>query len=503
MVMEISLSAYNPQAHVQPRKPSRTAPQFSGLVDGFSNLVGFIDSSRLAELMASDGIGMILPRTVMAYDKRGPDDGRETFLREAAGLVGNVLLTGWLGHGVMKLLGNNLNGATRWYNPKGINHEAWVNAANLDAFSQLYKQALHSMPDPTAARHQFVKGVLGGMKSHNPQFIFEALRKSLEILPEEKRPAYLQAMLNRSLNPSEATQLWKQLQGKPLAQQLKQLEDPDSLFHQNSGKLSQAAQEELAKYYLPKTVLDLPENKQLREQLGLFAGTEPLDNKAAAHLKHLEKQPELADRLKNQAFRQKEFQKLRFNLAKDGKQAAEKFLEAVDQVALNKGLTGTVNLTDLSKGQSRRNVLQSLKFFLEHYVDRAAFEAKQEGLNASEQIQAIDRKLFAPAQSGFLHQLFPKAEDGLVNAAIKSKTAYTWMPIALSIAAAAAFTFYNQHLTAKKHGGQVFFPGEGDPAKALKANPFTAPFQPFRSNKNFQPTMGFQQTTAPNGGILA
>jgi hypothetical protein len=46
---------------------------------------------------------------------------------------------------------------------------------------------------------------------------------------------------------------------------------------------------------------------------------------------------------------------------------------------------------------------------------------------------------------------------------------YTALPMFTAIMTAGAFTFFNQWLTRRKHGGKIFFPGEGVPPLELGA----------------------------------
>lgn len=487
MVMEAKpLTPYSHSSR-QYRKPSQpSTPKFSGLVDGFSNLIGFVDSNRLLELMASDGIGMIVPRTALAYHKRGADDGRETFLREFSGLVGNVLITGWFGWGMLKMLGNRVNG----YNPHGLPLDAHINAANLNAFNQLYQSALAEKLNPGEARTAFVNNVLGSLVSDNPQFMWAAQRESLEKIEDPKqRLKFLEANLTKVLGPKAAQEEVKKL-GDTLTDT--QLEGLGKKLEARNGKLSPEACQELAQFFEPKgTVPDKPD-----------WGTLKLDEAAEQRLKQFEKDPaysDLAKKLKDETYQQKTLKQTRLNLYQDSKRGTETFVELVDKKALDYGVTGTVHIEKgsarLSGFQNRKNVLRELKYYLEHYIDRATHESKGD-------VAVLENKLFGRAKSGFLHQFLPKAEDGLITAAVKHKHALTWIPVALSLGAAGLFTFYNQYITAQKHGGRMFFPGEGSlPGLTTQQKSALLP-PPAPPHHNFRPTAGFQQSSV-NGGILA
>ncbi|WP_373532897.1 hypothetical protein [Vampirovibrio sp.] len=502
MVMEANKTSYYPKPCTQPRKTvQQAAPKFSGALDSFSSLIGIIDSNRHLELMASDGIGMILPRTAMAYNKRGPDDGRETFLREFSGLIGNVLITGWFGWGMLKLLGNRVNA----YNPHGLALDAHINAVNMDAFNQLYEKALKESDNANEARSKFVEKVLGGLNSDNPQFMWKAQQGAFDKLNlnSPEAPKIMLKTLSQVVGEENAKAMLEDVKDQPFEQQLKIL---GSKLDQQNGKLSEEALGKLAQMFQPKNTL-------AGSDLSPDAGTLTLDKEAEARIKHWEKSKahgEAHQKLKNPAFRQNEKLKARLDIYKDSKRATEAFLELVDKTALYHGVTGTVHINDgkqtLASGQSRKNVLRELKYYLEHFVDRASHETQETAHTAKEQLLRIEEKLFKQAKGGVMAHILPKAEDGLISAAIKQKHALTWVPITLAIGTAGLFTFYNQYITAQKHGGKMFFPGEVSPTanpQGLKTEPLGTQQQNLPLNRNFQPFSGFQQGRSTNGGIMA
>jgi hypothetical protein len=501
MVMEANPKSYYPKPYTQPLKTvQQPSPRFSGTLDSFSSLIGVIDSNRNLELMASDGIGMILPRTTVAYQKRGMDDGRETLLRESSGLIGNVLVTGWFGWGMLKLLGNRVNA----YNPHGLALDAHINAVNLDAFNQLYESVLKTSLNPEEARESFIKKVLRGLQSDNPQFMWQAQQGGLSKLNPKspEAPKILQEILTRVLGKETADKALEAVKDKPFEKQLELL---GQKLDAHNGKLSEEATNKLAEMFQPK-------NTHEAQAFGPDAGTLSLDKEAEARIRQWENSSahgELHQKLKNKAFRQKEFLKTRLDIYKGSKQSTEAFLDLVDKTALSQGVTGTVHIMDgeqvLASGQSRKNVLRELKHYLEHFVDRASHQADESAKSGGEKLRHIEEILFKKAQTGFLYPMLPKAEDGLINAAIKQKHALTWVPISLALGAAGLFTFYNQYITTQKHGGKMFFPGEVAPVhqNGTKNQPLGTQQQNLPLNRNFKPFSGFQQSRSASGGILA
>lgn len=78
-----------------------TAPRFGSffslpVISSVVTLVGKMQQNPVAELIATDVVGMVLPRTYLEWKERGTDMGIETFIREASGTVSIVFLSSWL-----------------------------------------------------------------------------------------------------------------------------------------------------------------------------------------------------------------------------------------------------------------------------------------------------------------------------------------------------------------------------------------------------------------------
>jgi hypothetical protein len=195
---------------------------------------------------------------------------------------------------------------------------------------------------------------------------------------------------------------------------------------------------------------------------------------------------------KIEAFLKRLYAQHRLNLSlSDLEKQTELFEKTISQEALEKGLTGTINLRNLdsaaqgaesflSKDQNRGSFLKQVKFFLEQYVDRASHGATE----TADWKAHIRDQLFKEAKPGWKRFLLPTIEDGLVTATRKSKLMYTGVPMAVAILTAGALAFYNNYLTRMKHGGKVFFPGEGMPPP--EASPSKAPV-PFGAAQPSQP----------------
>ena len=514
------------------------APRFGGVGDMASSLVGVIDSNRMMELLASDGIGMILPRTALAFRCRGSDDGRETFIREVSGLIGNIFLMGWAGHLATKALGDHVNP----YNPKGIPGRAWITAENLDAFGKIYLDEVKHAGSEAEARQNFIHKVLEGLKSDDKTFSIEGRLSCLEQLDEASRGEMLDKMIKavprkNQLNLDDCKNSLKKLidlKGqvadpvKKEAYRLEREELRQKFLNAGWGKLSEDAKTKLADAYKLKSASQADSSAR---------GTLPLDRMAHERVQQKEAEFRAAHRLthvsdedleavlkKNGFDRQKERIKERLSLSlTDLKYNAKEFQNSVDPEALRHNLTSTVDLrhtlrdgqTKIKLTSNRGILLTELKHFLEQYADRAAHEAGQVVPPGSpawngDVKHRIEASLMAEGHNGNpLKRLIPQVEDGLITASMKSRGAYTWLPMAFCIAAAGAFTFYNNYITMKKHSGKVFFPGEGmPPIEGAPKNPMQAGAHvtaPTTNGmyRNFGTFPNYPQFRNSQGGIIA
>jgi hypothetical protein len=443
-----SFSDAGRQAQSKPA-PHREPIRFGGVGDAVSGFIGLIDRNRAAELIASDGLGMLAPRTAVAAGFRGTDDARETLIREGAGLVCVALLAGLSNQFMIHVLGNRAG----FYNPHGTPAKAWISAKNLSVYSQLYDHALNTQQGILNVRQAFIQQVLQGLESGDRQLSVDGRLASLKKLlksPEKRFAAEkaLQQIVNElptlHLNPAQQKEHLDQLaigKAKPLR---------DKLLAAHWGRLSPLGQQELSEWFQPKASKDF----QLK-------GTTNFNQQAQARV------DELHQGL-SPAAQKAAFLKERLNLSLHHLHGDDRlFAQSLDQIALEHGLTSVVHLKDshesggriLTEDQSRQTLLKELKYFLEHYVDRAADEVGSLSKKWPEQKTLLWEKLFASPSKGW-RALFPQLNDGLVSGMLKAKTGYTAVPILVAIIANGATTFLNNYITQKKHQGKVFFPGE-------------------------------------------
>jgi|GEM_PF-2298726 len=519
-----------PLPAAQQRQPINGA-RFKGLGNATSQIIGVIDSKRALELLVSDGLGMFLPRVLLAFFIRGWDDARETGLREFFGLLGNIFLAGAAGYVMARMLGNSVNA----YNPKGIPGKAWITSKHLDAFGKIYMEEVNQATGPPhkrldEARVKFIHRILEGLESGDRELNLEGRLTALADLDAGSRTKLLTEMRKSVPKPTKKlNDLLDKLACSDGGLNAVRPELKKAFLESGWGKLSEKGKQSLSDYYKLKTLTGSSGS------VGADAahkGTLPLDDMARRRLReaqisflkknHLEhyahyQDAELEKVLKQKGFdSKKEFIKYRLELSlNDLRSDAAAFQKAVDDKALLYNLTDTINLhyqignATHTLPSNRAVILTELKHFLEQYADRAGESAKQEA-HVRPLHDTVYRELYASTESkNPIRKLIPQEKDGLIEAAVKSRVAYTWIPLAFCLMASGAFTFYNNYLTMKKHHGKEFFPGEGSPpvSNAHKTVPAPHPFQSaYVSRSTYQNVGGFyNHPTYPTRkeGILA
>jgi hypothetical protein len=207
---------------------------------------------------------------------------------------------------------------------------------------------------------------------------------------------------------------------------------------------------------------------------------------------------------RDQTYAKRLFTQKRLNLSLNELRYAEKeWSNFADRLALSGGLTDTIQLLDgkldplvlgkngqpLMMTKNRKAVLKETKYFLEQYLDRAAHEAHDAGEKWKLSIHGTLYGKPEQATRQFWHRWIARAEDGLIPAAIKSKWAFTYVPIALTITTSIAVAFYNNWLTQKKHGGRVISPIDGSTSGSAPPSPMPANAPPAPVPVNLLPPL--------------
>lgn len=295
-----------------------------------------------------------------------------------------------------RLMVKVLGNGVNLYNPHGTPADAWINAKSLRVFSNRYDEALKNSASIGDARTKFLSTILNDLESGDHKMSAAGQLNNLEALKKDIPQDVLSRLQTR-------------------------------LHSEDWGKLT-------------------AEGKQTLQDDHLKAST--FDQDAWKAVKHLSGDKQ-----------EKAFLKERLALSLKAIKDEGKSLETMNKYALEHGLTNAVNLKGDLNGYSRDTLLKELKYFLHHYVDRAGHKAQRTvGDTGNKWKTDIQKTLFAA--EGGIKKLWPSSKDGLVTATMKSKMAYTWVPISVAIAANGLTTFLNNYVTQQKYGGQVFFPGE-------------------------------------------
>lgn len=486
--------------------------QFGGVVDAVTNTlskgIGYIDSRPTLNLATTDVGGMGVPRAGLEWKKRGVDAGIETIIRELTGLFVNMFASILFCRFALNAFGQRVNLS----NPQGINQGAWINLPNLEAFSKIYQDALDNSKSLKEARQVFIKKVLEGMESQDRQLSLTAQQNFL--MPKAGEPIEtlqaqwktFQAFLaeHYTSQKHDVTKLPALFQSTAKMatdfEQLKQILESCSIKADSTwGRLDQEARKTFETFY-EKHNPSAPIVNFKKTGISMV-GTQDFSKAAHQKLREILEQkaqssPELAQHgikkpsdanfhqwketlKKAQLFDyDKAFTKLRLQLSQDHLPATTRnFAKFVDKEALHANITSTVDLyhphTDLngqavrplvSAGQSRKDVLTQLKFFLEEVVDRAARDVKDRPRTSNQAWkQAMEQRLFGESSQSAWGKLLPQANDGLATTIRKSRRVFTGAPLATAILWGFALTFYNNYLTKARNNGKVFFPGEGVP----------------------------------------
>jgi hypothetical protein len=423
-------------------KTTHLQPQFGFIAQGLSSVVEWIDSSKAIELVTTDVMGMVLPRTYIEYRERGMDAGRETLIREIAGTVFNVFLVGWLGLGALHFF-NKTNNKSSKMNPQGLHMGAWVNAKSLKAFQTLFTESLKPGQTPQQVRQAFVEGFIKSLKSTDPYVLGAATDaiKAVDSKLGEAVEAVFKQPIEGRLNP----------EGEATLKRLFELQTENRLGVAN-------LQEQVAGF-----------------RKNILAEAEKAVSKLTT---------EAVDQLVTQ-------KRLQASAASIGSVEETKLLESLYEAAHKGGLSHEVTLENGAKPllgtRSLKSTLREFKHALEQYYDRALadVDGKISSTTALDEkaVQAIQERLEGKGLS-WLERYIPfvgnKVEMGLIPYAMKSRWLLTVLPLVLTIGVSVSVSFINNWITRRRHGGKVFFPGEGGPQEtAPKQGPAFGPTQPY------------------------
>ncbi len=401
--------------------------------------MSFIENDKIVELVISDLLAMVLPRTWIEYMKRGIDSARETFFRESSGTVTNTFLAGWVG------LGATMAFQMSRANPKGMSYKAWIDTPVLNAFAHITDDLLKKpgIDTPDKLRQEFIKTFLSRLESTDNIHNFGRYKKH---------------------------------------------------FANTHGKLGAAQLEELVAHYLGKTpsengkrhhAFNIEETvaKRLKDPANRHKLSSILAKvKDDVLHKHPQGNTKLLSRLQGEA-REKFYNELRRAVTQEVRASEKHFIDMLYDVATREGLTDRVNFKfdtrqrhpktgrlvtkTLDVGvRSTRELLEKAKYFMEEYLNRALVEAHKPDGNDLSKVASLNRqllrsKLFQKQGASWLQKhLFPNVKDGLIPYSYKSKFFIVLFPVALVTSIGCSMVLVNNWITQKKHQGKKFFPGE-------------------------------------------
>jgi hypothetical protein len=421
-----------------------------GITDVISYVTQKVDSNDLTQLLVTDLGGMVLPRTGIELVERGPDMGRETFIREISGTISNVFLAGWMGFlALMTFNGKLLNNKLFRTNKLGIHTGAWINASSLDYYGRLFTESLNHSRTPIEARRKFIETLLANMRTTDQAQAYKSMTGAIETFSQPQVKERMAAI---------------------------------SRDHLREGRLSPQALEKLVAQFAQSDRMHTG-TYTVHEQVARFADQMrrygPVIEKAEKLIRadsELQKLPaKQARKLAIERVIEPLVKDERVKLSREAEKAIKGFMNELTETAIQGGLSDQLNLLDDTgkvalKDRHLGTMLREIKFFLEQYVDRVLSNEKTGKLLTGEMTDEFRRQvvdqLYRKGNTGLLSRFLPGAKDGLITFTRKSKTWLTVVPYLLSVMLSISVAFLNNWLTQRKHGGQVFFPGEGGPGSS-------------------------------------
>ena len=387
-----------------------------------ANLAQKIDTNRILELTVTDVGGMVLPRTAIEYNKRGPDMGRETLIREISGTLVNVFFAGWLGTlGFMLFNSNTVHRMLR-LNPLGVHTGAWINAKSLQVFGEQFEDALKAGKTPAQVREKWIDSILDSIVAQDAHVGHTSLHNALDKVSS--------APLRQALHASVEGAIPQSGRLTPKAKKmLKQI-----LTGQNSPWAGVV---------------------NTQEAIARFASEE------TARLKANGLSGEVLNHALESAVRSK-----RIEMSAAVMKAEAPVLEALEKAALQGGLSEKIHLLAGDRAvlsdKALKPFFQEVKAFLEQYMDRVLVDSQ--GKITNRVLHAAEKGRMSALMNG--STVLPglkKAIMGLIPYTYKVKRWVSAVAVFTTLVVGFSVAFFNNWLTKKKHGGLVFSPAEGGP----------------------------------------
>ncbi len=410
-------------------------------------------NNPLISLVASDLGGMVLPRSTIELFKRGPDAGRETFLREISGTLTNTFLGGWLGILVTSQLAK-----MHWFNPKAMSFKAWIDKPTMDAFQVVAQKVMQNAAEksPQTIRQEFLDAILQNLQST------DNLSKTSKYA---ERLNYGRLWDRHTMPVGAPGATWQDLRDMYLRPGPQRTFHIDEMVENRFNHPMYLDQVEAAKARFLKA-------NGLTSKTELTAELKPQFETAIAKVEQLLK-----------------FQ-IRRELTDIARMPSEEtFIKGLTDKAAKEGfLTSEASLLNpfeegkfLIGRKPTKDILSMLKYYMEEHINRALTEAEAaikagqaEGNLGEVAYKILTEKGFIQEASveskflgkllgslkGLLRPILPSLEDGLMPYAIKSKLFLTIIPIVMAGIFGCSMVLINNEITRRKYGGKTFFPGE-------------------------------------------
>jgi hypothetical protein len=411
----------------------------SALLKPIQMVMDPINNNKLVELVLTDFVGFVAPRTYIDASQRGVDAGREVFLREMMGTITNTYLCGWLMLPMLSLLDN------RKVNNKAVSMRAWIDTSTLDRFSKTTNRVLNQAKDVKDIQRLFLDNILSSMHSTD----------AIHQLPQFKRffPSKGQ------LNPKIKEQIIDELMGRRGL--LSTLQAHPNIDREVGNFLRSAASN--------RAVLEQSRRQVIEDFLAERGLNQPYELTPRGYRRMREVISETQSKLAKT-----QWQSARDILTKAIRSSEKPFLTYLTDLAIQEGglsenvvLHKASGFPDMKIGvRSVSDVFTKLKYFVEEYLNPAMTSNGQmfEGPLTPALRARIRKGLFhSEGKTWWQRLVVPSAKDGLVPYTIKLKRPMLLVPLGITIAIASTFVLVNNWITRRKYKGQDFFPGEGLP----------------------------------------
>lgn len=420
-------------------------PIITSIATPIEKLMFTIEANKATELMVSDVGAMVLPRTLLDGLKRGPIPAQETFLREAAGTIGNVYIAGWIAWASAFVL-NKVFAVSRYFNPKGMDMRAWVNANTLSHYDEITHRVIESQLALPQSKRLSIRGL-------RREIVSQLLNLQSED-PVRRLKEY--SHLPQTITSNGKSELLKMLLPTD-GETLRNTQHRAYNIEGSTQKRLERSQQEIL------STVEFEQEQYLAKK-GLKKASR-IPNRVLQKLSQIKKTIEHRFHL---LYRSETTSSIRHK--------EDAFFNRMYKVAIQEGLlTDEVNMLDHTGKPSKLGTrklevaLKDIKYFTEEFLNRALTHldpknrevSKLTTLMTDEQLLVVKRALWGtPKAKTFLQSILPQVGEGMFKYAYKLKRWITGGSLAISVFLGGTYVLFNNWLTRSRLGGQRYFPGE-------------------------------------------